>query len=67
MSKIIIEGRLEHECTDDGGTAKIARLDGPEELYVRVCSYDEFEIHDTYQKLVNRKVRITIEVLEEDL
>jgi hypothetical protein len=70
----VLTGKLELESVDDGGQARICRLDGEDGLFVRVQSWDESaedEIgedanrgHEEIRRFENKKVRITIEVLE---
>lgn len=72
--KTILEGTLELESIDDGGQARICRLDGENGLFVRVQSWDESaedELgedanrgHVELRRFENKKVRITIEVVE---
>jgi hypothetical protein len=62
------EGEAELD-SEDGGCALIATLDGNEEkdagIFVRVQSYDEYKKHEDFSKLLGKKIRVTIEVVEE--
>jgi hypothetical protein len=54
---------------EDGGQALIATIDdGSDEdtgIFVRLQSWDESTEHKLFNQLINKKVRITIETIEE--
>lgn len=75
MDKIVFEGLLEHEAIEDLGQAQIARLDDPnhQELFIRFQSWidrnddlpeDVLLKHEQYNRFVNKKVRVTVEVVD---
>ena len=66
-------GRLrrvaEHEVpvqAEDGGQALIAELAGKGEtgLFVRLQSWDETKRHEDMSRLMGRRVRVTIEIID---
>lgn len=53
--------------TEDGGCAKIYNLDPAEQqesMFVRLQSWDSQRLHTTFQRLVGRRVRVTVELLD---
>ena len=54
--------------TEDGGQAKIfaTSLNQEEDngMFVKVCSWDENNNHDEFNKFIGRKIKITIETIE---
>jgi len=54
--------------TEDGGQAKIfsTSLNEDEDngMFVKVCSWDENNNHDEFNKFIGRKIKITIETIE---
>jgi hypothetical protein len=74
MKKIIQEGILEHDSTEDSGRSLQGSLeikdgDDLEGLFFVVHSWSENPDpkdteHDEFRKLVGKKVRITLEILE---
>lgn len=74
--KIAFEQRLEVESIDDDGQAIIAcltQIDGlhcshflPRSLFVRLQSWDEARQHEDMYKFIGKRVRVTVEVIEED-
>lgn len=70
MAKYIFEGWENSIKTEDDGVAKIAEYDnqgdyGDTKLFVRFQSWDEDKEHEEFNKFSNRKVRITIETIDE--
>jgi hypothetical protein len=72
MEKIIMEGPI--ECKkEDGGRALIAEVDRDEKLedsdndafFVRIQSWSDDRTHPTMNALIGKKVRVTIEIIEE--
>ncbi len=70
--KFKTEGQLVKECVEDGGQAVICdRLnfitqnsDDENGMSVTIQSWDEDTIHTDLNLLLNKKVRITIEVID---
>lgn len=65
--KKIFEGLLEVESIDDGGQAMIAVINGSdvdEQMFVRVQSWDETLQHPQFKMFKGKKVRVTIEVID---
>jgi hypothetical protein len=67
-------GRLrhyqEHEApvdTQDGGQAQIVEFTGNNEVgvFVRVQSWDPDEVHSEMALMMNKRVRVTVEILED--
>lgn len=54
--------------TEDSGMAKIGSIYSPGEdedpIFVRVQSWDETKRHETFNRLVGKRVRVTVEVLD---
>lgn len=51
---------------EDGGKAKIGTIYSEGDLFVRIQSWDEGCEHTEFAKLDGKKIRVTIEVVEED-
>lgn len=67
--KFEIVDKFEIESVDDNEQARIANLCGQDEsscLFVRVQSWDETRKHEEFRSLEGKKVRVTIEVIEEN-
>ena len=66
--KIIAEGKLEAD-SEDGGMALIAELAPDEEaefgMFFRVQSWDNTLLHSEFRKFEGRRVRITLEIVED--
>jgi hypothetical protein len=73
MEKIILEGPVECD-KEDGGRVLIAQIahvvgeseNSDEGLYVRIQSWSESKMHPQMDALIGKKVRVTIEIIEED-
>ena len=71
MSIFDFSGKItpQHVDSEDGGKALICTfVDKPDEpagLFVRVQSWDESKEHTDFNKLIGRKVRVTVEILDE--
>lgn len=66
-TKKIIEDTLEVESVEDGGAARIARVENANEdscLFVRIQSWDELLRHEEFREFEGKRVRVTIEVIE---
>ena len=56
---------IEREDGDQFRNFSVDMNPGEEEgVYIRICSWDESKSHILFDKLVNRKVRVTIETIE---
>lgn len=72
MGKIILEGEVKCE-KEDGGRALIASIyhevgktvDSDDGLFVRIQSWSEDMNHPQMDELSGKKVRVTIEIIEE--
>lgn len=72
MEKIILEGPVECD-KEDAGRVLVAQIDhvvgesedSDEGLYVRIQSWSENKNHETMNTLIGKKVRVTIEIIEE--
>jgi hypothetical protein len=70
---MIFEGVLAVEAKEDGGNALVTSLDAfsphdkwdSPEMFVRIQSWDETTEHRDLQKLVGKRLRITIEEIVE--
>ena len=69
--KKIVENVIAPEdvISEDGGaysdfTLDIDGEDHESGMYVKVCSWDESKIHYDLRSLINKKVRVTIEVID---
>ncbi len=68
-----VEGSMKYVCEtdclttegEDSGRAEIGEVDGPGTLFVRIQSYDSLHEHIEMSHLRNKKVRITIETIED--
>lgn len=59
------DGKIDEYKTEDSGQALIAEIDKENSaLYVRLISYDEDKKHEDFEKLKNKKIKITIETLD---
>jgi len=67
MTKVIIEDMATDLSIEDSGHARILRLDGEEDsnIFVRLQSWDEECTHEELMQFYNKKVRITIETVDE--
>ena len=68
MTKFIFEGPLSDITYENSGMAIVSQIDlGPDEpesgLFVRVHSWDEDKIHTDINTLLNKTIRVTIEVI----
>jgi len=64
--KIEIVDRI-HSTYEDGDNARIAELaEIGTDIFVRVHSWDEARQHYTMEQLEGRRVKVTIEILEEE-
>ena len=70
--KIVIEKKIRPRAditTDDGGVYKEFVLEEQEDLdnglFFRICSWCEKKKHIDFKKFVGKKVRLTLEVVEE--
>lgn len=67
MKLFVGQGILKPEDVDveDGGCAKIISIEPPEGcFFVRLQSWDETREHTIFNKMLGRKVRVTVEILE---
>ena len=55
------EGLVEY---DDGRRAMIIELDGEDEVFVRLQSWDDEKKHPRLSSLIGKKIRVTVEVEE---
>lgn len=67
--KIVMEGQLIDVDTEDGGAAKIGHgfaetPDAENGFFVRLQSWDTNKEHTTFNKLFNRRLRVTVEIIE---
>lgn len=69
-SPVIVEGRLFRRDVDieDGGQAMISELTGDAEegFFVRMQSWSDTKEHPVMLGLIGKKLRITVEILDED-
>lgn len=69
MKTIIINTTLRGDeiNTEDGGQAKIFTAspdDNENGLFINICSWDENKEHTDFNKLIGKKIRITIETID---
>jgi uncharacterized protein (DUF433 family) len=67
--KKVFEGVLHIESVEDGGQARVAMLNKTElsdheTMFVRVQSWDESCDHPDFKRFEDKKVRVTVEVIE---
>ena len=70
--KLTTEGVVELESKEDGGAAMIAETfpfetdssDDENGMFVKIQSWDEDTVHSDFIRILGKKVRITIEVLD---
>ena len=66
--KIVMEGVLDEVDREDGGMALIGHgiEENPEHegFFVRLQSWDETKEHKTFNQLRDRKLRVTVEVID---
>lgn len=49
---------------EDSGAYKEICIESTDEcLYFRICSYDEMELHEQFDKFIGKKIKLTIEVM----
>jgi hypothetical protein len=70
--KIVIVDVFEDVTVEDSGTHKICRVGGSskdDRLYVDVLSESESDppLHAVFDSLIGKRVRVTIEVLDDDM
>lgn len=67
--KKVFEGILDQESTEDSGKSIICDIVEADEnhhdtMFLKVQSWDETKEHNQISQFINKKVRITIEVIE---
>jgi len=64
MLPIISEGAVEWH-TEDGGRAAIGEMELEDGMIIRIQSWDTSLLHSTVADLHGRKLRVTIEVIDQ--
>ena len=66
MNKLVFEDTLKEISVEDSGCARIAELSNEDSyVFVRLQSWDEDCKHPEFMEFYGKKVRITIEALDE--
>jgi len=55
-------------CTEDGGMFQMFHIEGDnddEGIFIRLCSWSTNGKHEAFNKLIGRKVKITVETIDE--
>lgn len=69
MSKIVIEGQIRPEQVDveDGGMAMIGQPDEESlhPFFVKLQSWDETKQHTTFKNFIGKRVRVTVEIIDD--
>ncbi len=64
----------DHIYVDDGGCYKEFAVEDNEDednededngMFIRVCSWDDFKEHKDFNRFINRKLKITIETIDD--
>ncbi len=68
MKKFVFEGGVSEDdvVIEDGGCYKEITLQRDDEgpLHVKISSWDDEELHDDFNQLEGRTIRVTIEILD---